>query len=1011
MAARPKSRFWRLCRIYFRRFRMTVWLIVLALLGSVAYLNQVGLPNFVKKPLLQKLRARGVDLQFSRLRLRLFHGIVAENVRFGRADDPLSPKLTLSEVDVQLNHRALAKLQLQVDSLILREGRLVWPIAETNRPLRVLSLNNIQTDLRLLPNDQWALDNFTAAFAGGRIQLSGNVTNASAVRDWRFFQAKPGEQRGALQNRLRRLADGLERIAFSAPPELKLHIQGDARDPQSFLVRFNLSAPGSETPWGAFTKGSFTARLHPATSNGLVHAEVHLEAADAQTPWATATNLHLSVHLLSAEGQTNVVQGNLTLSVRGAETKWGSVTNAQFSAEWVHSLTNPIPISGRGELRCEAAESPWANAKTISLTARMSDSRLSPADSQAARGGRLVSWWTNFEPHLLDWECHLAEVRSPKLELEEIDLTGQWRAPRLLLTIPQARLYHRQLAAKVSLDAASRFLKAELASDVDPHKVSPVLTEGARRWLSQFSWSEPPEVAADVTVVLPAWTNQQPDWRGEVLPTLTINGQFKADHGGAYRELPVSTARSHFAYSNMCWSLPDLTVIRPEGRLDVVHKTDDRSKDFYWKVHSTIDVTCVRPLLATNEQRALDVCALTVPPVIDAEIWGRWRDYERLGLKAQVALTNFTFREQSANSFRSAVAYTNRLLRLINAEALVGPRVLSASELAVDLAAGRIFLTNGFSTADPRMVTRAIGPKVDRTIEPYRFLQPPTARVHGIIPIRNEEDADLHFDINGGPFQWMRFNVPVVSGHVHWKGDHLTLSGIHAGFYGGEAAGSASFDFRSRQGAAFQFDLAMTNTQLKALVTDLAARTNNLEGLLSGRVIVNSANTADSGSWQGGGNMELRDGLIWEIPVFGVFSPVLNGIAPGLGNSRASAATGTFSIVNGVIRSDDLEIRTTGTRLRYRGTVNFEGQVNARMEAELLRDMWVVGPIISTVFGPVSKLFEYKVSGTLSQPKTEPVFFIPKIVLMPFHPLRTLKELFPQEPPAPETNAPPVRPN
>ena len=195
MAPRSKSRFWRLCRIYFRRFRITVWLVILLLLGSFVYLNQVGLPNFVKKPLLQKLRARGVDLQFSRLRLRLYHGIVAENVRFGGVDDPLSPKLTVSEVQVLLNYRALARLQLQVDALQLRQGRLVWPIAETNRPLRQLSLDHIQTDLRLLPNDRWVLDNFKATFAGGHIELSGNVTNASAVRDWKLFQPRPATPR------------------------------------------------------------------------------------------------------------------------------------------------------------------------------------------------------------------------------------------------------------------------------------------------------------------------------------------------------------------------------------------------------------------------------------------------------------------------------------------------------------------------------------------------------------------------------------------------------------------------------------------------------------------------------------------------------------------------------------------------------------------------------------------------------------------------------------------------
>src|SRR5262245_52813313 len=98
MAHGHKHRFWRLCRIYFRRVRITIWLLILSVVGAVVYVNQVGLPGFIKRPLLERLRARGLDPQFTRLRLSWHRGIVAENVRFGQADDPLTPELTAREV-------------------------------------------------------------------------------------------------------------------------------------------------------------------------------------------------------------------------------------------------------------------------------------------------------------------------------------------------------------------------------------------------------------------------------------------------------------------------------------------------------------------------------------------------------------------------------------------------------------------------------------------------------------------------------------------------------------------------------------------------------------------------------------------------------------------------------------------------------------------------------------------------------------------------------------------------
>jgi len=398
---------------------------------------------------------------------------------------------------------------------------------------------------------------------------------------------------------------------------------------------------------------------------------------------------------------------------------------------------------------------------------------------------------------------------------------------------------------------------------------------------------------------------------------------------------------------------------------------------------------------------------LTEPPHLNAEIWGRFHEPDLVGFKGAIACTNFTFRGESISGLQTSFQYTNRVLLLTGAAAQLGTQQVSADGLGFDISAQKIYLTNGFSTADPQVVTRAIGPKIARTIEPYHFVNPPTAHVHGIIPTHNETEADLHFDVDGGPFQWSKFNLAHIVGHVHWKGDRLDLENVRSDFYNGTAIGSATFDFTPEHRTDFQFNLTVTNAVLQFLMADVATQTNALEGRISGTLVVNKANSTNWQSWQGGGHAELKQGLLWEIPIFGIFSPVLNTISPGLGSSPATSATGTFLITNGVVRSDDLEIRSPAMRLQYRGTVDFDRRVNARVDAELLRDMWLVGPFVSTVFWPVTKLFEYKVTGSLAQPKTEPVYLIPKLVMMPFHPFRSLKELLQEDSGPTRKKAPP----
>ena len=1002
---KPKKKgFWRLCRICFRGFRISVWLLILALLGGFIYVNQIGLPEFVKQPLLEKLRARGVDLQFSRLRWRWYQGIVAENVRFGKTDDPLTPQLAAAEVKVSLDHSALARFKLQVDALTLRQGRLVWPIAETNGHPRQLAVESVQTGLRFLPGDQWALDQFNAVFAGVHIRLSGLVTNASAVRDWEVFSAKHPAPPGTLQHRLRLLADTLEKIQFSGTPDLNLELRGDARDLLSFHLRLDISAPGATTPWGAVTDGRFLARLLPSASNQVSRAELSLKAAEARSDWASATNLSLLVHVATFEHQTNLVNADLNLSAGTVDTRWGDATNAQFAAQWVHALNDPIPLSGRGHFQCGRAETKLADgasAKSLEVTAQLA-AAPPPLLKDESWG-----WWTNIAPYALGWECRITGLSSPKFQADLIAGGGSWRAPELAITNLHAELYGAQLDASAGLDIATRALSANIATDLNAHKVEPLLTEAAQTFLQQFAWQKPPQVTARVALTLPAWTNNHPDWRAEVQPGLRIEGEFKADQGGAFRGLAVSAARSHFSYSDMLWRLPDLTVTRPEGGATAFHEASDRTKEFYWHIRSSIDVGIMRPLLETNQQTEFNLVSFTQPPHLDAEVWGRFHEPESVRFRGTVAATNFTLRGEWIGGFQTALSYTNKFLLLTDAHVQRDNQVGSAESLGIDITAGKLYLTNGFSTLDPAVVTRAIGPKVALAVDPYRFGRPPTARVHGVIPTHNESDADLYFELDGGPFHWLKFNADHVTGNVHWKGDHLSIDKVRAELYGGITTGSAGFDFSHERGTDFQFDLAATNVLLQLLMADVSPLTNNLEGRVSGSLIVNKANSADWRSWQGGGDVQLKDGLIWEIPIFGIFSPVLNGLSPGLGNTRASAAAGTFSIVNGIIHSDDLDIRAPAMRLQYRGTVDLQGQVNARVDSEMLRDVWLIGPIFSTVLWPVAKMFEYKLTGSLTQPKTEMVHLIPKIALMPFHPLRSLKEILPEDSSNTRTNAPP----
>jgi len=887
------SGLWRKCRTGFRWCRITVLFVMATLFCAMVWLNRIGLPDFLKTRLVEKLQARGIDLEFTRMRLRFVRGLVIENARIGHAGRPGDPVFSLAEIQLQLDHRALLHRQCQVDGLILHEGKLVWPLTPTN----ALVLDNIQTELRFQTNDTWSLDHFQANFAGAKLAVSGDIMNAPAIRNWEVFRGKKTAGRTLWQAHLQNFSTALDQIHLGGRPELSLVMKGDARDIHSFVIWLNVNAPSIQSHWG--------------------------------------------------------------------------------------------------------------DARNVQLTANLTLPAGMPASADQS-----LAWWTNALPGRLTWTAKWEELKSEKLITGAVVCSGRWQAPELAVTQLSAGLGDGHLEATARLNIATREFAFTNSSCFDFHAIAALLTDKTRERLSDFSWARPPLLQAHGSLILPAWTNQQPDWRNEVQPSIQLDGRL-AMTNSVFSGVPIDTLQTRFSYSNLVWRLPDLTIVKSESRLELNGSEDDAGKAYCWHIHGTLEPEIARPfLMASNAARALEIVQFTQPLALDLEASGRLYDYDSIAANGLVALTNFTVRGEAFGDVASVLNYTNRVLEFRNPLMHTGAQMMTADKVTLDFNSRLIFFTNGLSTADPGPVTRAIGPKTGRMVEPYHFLQPPTARVNGRLPMRDMNgghdmaDVDMQFDvIKASEFEWMKFRTTNIVGTIHWQNQSLILSNVTAAFYGGTGEGFANFDFQApHEGADYNFSVAVTNVNLHLLAADLSSPTNHLEGTLAGRLVVTNADSRDWETWSGFGRANLHDGLLWDIPIFGVISPVLNTVSPGLGNSRATDAAAKFFITNGVFYTDSLNIRSTMMRLEYMGTMDLKQNVHARVTAQLLRDAWVIGPVVSTALWPVSKLFETQVTGTLKNPKSEPVY-VPKLLLMPLHPIRSLEEMFPGG--DTETNAPP----
>jgi hypothetical protein len=394
------------------------------------------------------------------------------------------------------------------------------------------------------------------------------------------------------------------------------------------------------------------------------------------------------------------------------------------------------------------------------------------------------------------------------------------------------------------------------------------------------------------------------------------------------------------------------------------------------------------------------------PPHVKGEVYGNWTPPSLVEFDLNLRATNFVFRGQTFDSLEGRLSKSQGVIHGTNVLVRVGAEEASAREVVFDGRDGLVRIHGGQSVMDPMRVARTIGTNVEHIVAPYRFSQPPKINVEGNVPTQGTTaGADITFDIAGGPFEFWRFRSPRIATKVRWEGNQITARSLAASFYQGELDGNLALQFEPGQRPQMQFDARVTDIDLNTLLADTVRSTNRADGTVTGLLILTGADPEDFGSWNGYGRVSMRNGMLWNLPIFGLFSRIFNVIIPGIGNSRATGAEASYRIKDSVISTDDLAVEAGPARLKFQGTVDFQSRVNARVFALVFHGMPVIGPVISMALAPATKAMEYKVTGTLAEPVLEPLN-IPKFLMPLLNPLGTIQKVVvpakPKSDPAPK---------
>lgn len=1002
-------------------------LVAIVLISFVWYFENRGLPDFVKARILDNLREKGLEIDFDSMRWIPSKGVLVENATLVAPNDPNEPSFSADTIQVSIQPLQWLFKDINIEEAILRGGRLRLPIESEMDDVESFEAVGIATRLKLHSRQWWELDYLRAEMLGLEVTFSGSVTNAFAFSEWSTGKrsADTPQKFGQL---LKQIVETKQRIQFNEPPEIKVHVDLDAKNPEKSAAHVSVHSDLIETKWAKLQGALLDAEIPPRDAAGDfwdLEWKLSWERAITPSDWEINGDLAGTAQLVTRSGKLKNARfaGNIEFGQAGKlimdpllvtgrisapesdQTLW----NAQVSlisdevawqqapaitlnrSEWRIQLDwrpgDSRQWSGDVFVDLQGVESPWASVARLTV-----QSRISPnPDTGEADNVDDWAWWAALKPFVIGLEAKVEGIEGPLLEASRFETQVQWDAPVLNIRRIEGELYRGHVDAKGSLDVPSRLVDLEVVSDFDAREIRHLLSENGKKWIDQYNWVDPPSLTAKGSAQLPAWTDPKPDWRGEVKPTLNIDGHFDVD-AGAFRGVPVDGASSDIFFSDMIWRLPNLTIHRPEGVTRLGYECDARTQDYVWDVDSVAQPKALNPMLNAAGQKVLSQMEFPDPIEVKGKIWGRWHHLELTGGEAILKTGRMSYRDQACLSVEAQGSFTNQFFKILNPIVQREEGKVTADALGIHAGQGFIEITNAVSHVHPMAIAHAIGPATARTLEPYRFSGAPKVTMNGKIPFDDIDSVTAQFDVDGGPFSFWRFNVPTIRSRIVWDHDKLTLQDVHAPFYQGTLDGEMRLNLHDGDGAGFEMDVDLEDVQLGPFMKDMVAETKDSEGNLSGKLRITSAETGDWESWNGYGNVHLRNGRLWDTPLFGVFSKLMNAVSPGLGNSRATRGDANFTITNSLIETDNMEIRERTARLQYRGSVDFDGVLDSRVEAELLRDAPMLGKVFSLALWPVSKLFEYRVTGTIGEPEIKPLYFVPKYLLVPFQSLNNMND-------------------
>jgi hypothetical protein len=407
---------------------------------------------------------------------------------------------------------------------------------------------------------------------------------------------------------------------------------------------------------------------------------------------------------------------------------------------------------------------------------------------------------------------------------------------------------------------------------------------------------------------------------------------------------------------------------------------DRATRTLRGRLAAELDLHILLPLCQAYRQKALvkviNDFDFGSSPRAEMDFTRRFEPDRRFRWKGRIWLENCTYRGVHALRMDAQLhgdfSPTNAVMRY-EPLLVVRPEGVARGTFKVDFREG-IARFDLDSQIHPKSLFRMIGLFSDRTMKAYHFQGPTRLEATGVADWKTLQRTDFTGKLDGRNVGIGKFMADHCSFDMAMVGLTNRVSGLRARLCDGDLEGEATFIAPGRQATnmVYVVHASIRDADFDRIAERImGAASNEYRGRFSGRVTVKGMVGKGMGkSARGTASLRIKDGRVFLLPVFGGFSQTMTKLIPGLGFVlRQTDARANMVIEDGKLHSDDLKIEGDVLSLRGVGDYHFDRRVDFDAQVTLMKQHTLVGKLTQTLVYPLSRMFQFDLTGTTADPR------------------------------------------